>query len=278
MDPDILRLILLVLGILVVLGIYLWGRNRGKGGRRAAAGDGRLSRENEPVFSSLSSEDMEEMRTESEASTPPRIGLEPEQLQEIISDEREGGGGGADKAGGSAPDLASPTYGVQEDLFPAAERGTRADESEPHGDALPVKILQINVVSGKGRFNGQDILKIGDEIGLQPGELQILHRYAPGSRKVVFSAANLVEPGSFPLDSMEGFSTPGLTLFAQLPGPSDGMQVYSEMLDAARRLAESLGGGLQDETHSDLTKQTIEHTRAEILEHSRKLALARKRT
>ena len=172
----------------------------------------------------------------------------------------------------------SPASGVQEDLFPALEHGARAEPSDPRADALPVKILQINIVAGKGRFNGQDILKVVDEIGLQPGEMQILHRYAPGSRKVLFSAANLVEPGSFPLDSMEGFSTPGLTLFAKLPGPLDGMKVYSAMLDAARRLAESLGGGLQDETHSDLTKQTIEHTRAEILEHCRKLALARKKT
>ena len=90
--------------------------------------------------------------------------------------------------------------------------------------------------------------------------------------------ASLLEPGTFPLDAMAAFSTPGLTLFAQLPGPVEGLQVYSLMLNAARRLAESLGGGLQDETHSALTQQTIEHTRAEIREHSRKLALARKRS
>ncbi len=276
MDPDILRLFLLVLGILVVLGIYFWGRTRGKDGRRTGADEGRLSRENEPVFSTLSSEDMDDLRTETEASTPPRIDLELEQLQEIISDERAEDGD--DKGAVSSTDAASHTYGVQEDLFPVSEHGARADSPDGRGDALPVKILQINIVASKGRFSGHDILKVGDEIGLRPGEMQILHRYAPGSRKVLFSAANLVEPGSFPLDSMEGFSTPGLTLFAKLPGPLDGMKVYSAMLDAARRLAESLGGGLQDETHSDLTKQTIEHTRAEILEHCRKLALARKKT
>ena len=276
MDPDILRLILLALGILVLLGIYFWGRTRGKKGRRAEAGEGRLTRDNEPVFSSLSPEDMEEMRTESEASIPPRMETELEQLGEIVSDDHSEGA--ADKGSGSAPDLPSPAFGVQEDLFPVSEHGARADQPDLRADALPVKILQINVVAGTGRFNGRDILTVGGEIGLQPGEMQILHRYAPGSRRVLFSMANLLEPGSFPLDAMEEFSTPGLTLFARLPGPSDGTRVYADMLDAARRLAKSLGGGLQDETHSDLTKQTIEHTRAEILEHSRKVALARKRS
>lgn len=275
MDPDILRLILLVLGILVLLGIYLWGRTHAKTGRRAAVGGGRLTRDNEPVFGSLSSKDMEEMRIETETFEPPRMDLEPEQLGEILAGER---GGGADNSPDLSPDLADPAPGLQQDMFPASEDGARAEQSDSRGAALPVKILQINVVASNGRFGGQDIEKVVREIGLQGGEMQIFHRFAPGSKRVLFSMASLLEPGSFPLDSMAGFSTPGVALFAQLPGPLDGLKLYSEMLEAAGRLAESLGGGLRDETHSALTKQTIEHTRGEILEHSRKLALARKRS
>ncbi len=275
MDPDILRLILLVLGILVVLGIYLWGRTHGKTGRRAALGGGRLTRDNEPVFGSLSSKDMEEMRTEIETFEPPRMDLEPEQLGEILADEH---GGGGDNSPDLSPNLADPAPGLQQDMVPASEDSARAEQSDSRGAALPVKILQINVIASKGRFGGQDIEKVVREIGLQGGEMQIFHRFAPGSKRVLFSMASLLEPGYFPLDSMAGFSTPGLALFAQLPGPWDGLKVYSEMLDAARCLAESLGGDLQDETHSALTRQTIEHTRGEIREHSRKLALARKRS
>ena len=69
MDPDILRLILLVFGILVVLGIYFWGRSRAKDVRRTAPDEG-LSRDNEPVFSTLSSEDMDEMLPSPSASRP----------------------------------------------------------------------------------------------------------------------------------------------------------------------------------------------------------------
>ncbi len=276
MDPDILRLILLVLGILVLLGIYFWGRTHGKNGSRAAVGGGRLTRDNEPVFGSLSSQDIEEIRTETEAFESPRMDLELEQFGEMVADERSGID--VDAGPGLSPDLADPVPGVQQDVFPASEDRAWAAGTDSRGAALPVKILQIIVVASKGRFNGQDIVKAGREIGLQANEMQIFHRFAPGSNRVLFSMASLLEPGSFPMESMGGFSTPGLTLFTQLPGPVDGLKVYSEMLEAAGRLAESLGGGLRDETHSALTKQTIEHTRGEILEHSRKLALARKRS
>jgi len=74
---------------------------------------------------------------------------------------------------------------------------------------------------------------------------------------------------------MAAFSTPGLLLFTQLPGVRDGLEIYSDMLYAANELAGILGGVLQDETHSVLSKQTIQHTRDAIMEHRRKLRLAK---
>ena len=38
-----------------------------------------------------------------------------------------------------------------------------------------------------------------------------------------------------------------------------------------------LVGDLQDETHSALTKQTIEHLRERIMEHKRQIELARRK-
>lgn len=274
MDPDTLRLILLALGILVVLGIYLWGRSHAKSGSRAAIGGDPLTGDSEPDLGSLSTEDMEEMLTEAEVSEPPRMDMKLDQLGEILADERNRTDGGSDWS----RSLANATPELQQELFPATEDAAREAGKDSPGARLPVKILQINVVAGKGRFSGNDIVEVAREIDLQAGDMQIFHRSAPGSNRVLFSMASLLEPGSFPLDSMGGFATPGVTLFTQLPGPVDGLKVYSEMLEAAGRLAESLGGELRDETHSALTKQTIEHTRGEIREHSRKLALARRRS
>ncbi len=155
-------------------------------------------------------------------------------------------------------------------------RQQKAAAPEPQ---LPLKIIQINIVPQEGRFSGDDILCAVSDVNMEYGEWGIYHSYDPASEsdKPVFSLASMVEPGSFPIDRMEEFSTPGLTLFARLPGPKDGLTTFSELLFTAERLATLLEATLQDNSHSDLSKQTIEHMREEIQEYHRQLQLARSR-
>ena len=152
-------------------------------------------------------------------------------------------------------------------------------KKSPHEEALdlPTKIIQMNIVPHEGMFYGDDILYVAQEVGLEPGDMDIFHNYGddPDNQQAIFSMVSMVEPGAFPIDYMDDFSTPGLTLFAQLPGSKDGLTVYTEMLHAAEQLANHLEGELRDETHSALTKQTISHMREEIQEYHRQLSLAR---
>jgi len=76
---------------------------------------------------------------------------------------------------------------------------------------------------------------------------------------------------------MQDYETPGLTLFTQLPTNIDGMKVFDQMLSSAAIIAKQIYGELQDDSHSDLSRQTIEHTRQEIMEFERQLVLARAR-
>lgn len=139
---------------------------------------------------------------------------------------------------------------------------------------LPDLILQINIVSRSGEFSGEQILAAMDQVEMRAGEHNIYHRYDnQGKKKTLFSLASLVEPGSFPLKKMQTFSTPGLTLFTQLPGPRDGLLIYADMLYVAERLARLLDARLKDDSRSTLTKQTIEHTRGRIAEHKRQITL-----
>lgn len=143
---------------------------------------------------------------------------------------------------------------------------------------LPDLILQINIVARGEPFTGEQIQAAMEQVEMRAGEHDIFHRYdnraTKGKRpKVLFSLASLVEPGHFPLKKMADFSTPGLTLFAQLPGPRDGLLIYSDMLYVAERLVRLLDARLKDENRSTLTKQTIEHTRERIAEHKRQITL-----
>jgi cell division protein ZipA len=83
-------------------------------------------------------------------------------------------------------------------------------------------------------------------------------------KQVVFGLANMVNPGTFDLQHLDGFVTPGVSLFMQLPGPIEGLKAFNMMLDCARTLATALGLHVLDEHRSVLSPQTIDHMREEI--------------
>lgn len=125
----------------------------------------------------------------------------------------------------------------------------------------------MNVMAFKGEtFNGTHLLDILLKCGMRYGDMNIFHRYsdAKGEGALLFSMANMVKPGTFDLDTMDQFETPGVSLFMTLPLDADSMQSFDLMVDTARSIAEALDGELKDEQRSVMTRQTIEHCRQRI--------------
>jgi cell division protein ZipA len=126
-------------------------------------------------------------------------------------------------------------------------------------------------------FPGTFIMDAMSDAKLQYGDMQIFHYQetdSDGSR-TLFSAANIVEPGTFDPDAIENFSTPGLVLFLTLPGPFDAVRAFDAMVEAARSLANSLKGTVCDATRSVLTNQTIGHMREDIIDFQLRQRVAR---
>lgn len=153
------------------------------------------------------------------------------------------------------------------------------EEDEPHSatatqnnfsekqPAEPEEVLIINVMAHKGEmFNGADLLDIILQCGMRYGSMDIFHRHSDtkGEGALLFSMANMVKPGTFDLDAMDEFETPGVSLFMTLPINADSMQSFDLMADTARAIAETLGGELKDEQRSVMTRQTLEHCRERI--------------
>ncbi len=90
----------------------------------------------------------------------------------------------------------------------------------------------------------------------------------------VFTVASIVEPGTFDPAEVETATTPGVALIMQLPGPFDGVSAFEQMLAAAQGIAHRLGGQVLDGRRCDLTTQSIEHIREELLEYRRRARLA----
>jgi cell division protein ZipA len=143
---------------------------------------------------------------------------------------------------------------------------------EPALDQAPVEELVVmNVIAPSGRpFAGDELFASLRGLGLKFGDMNIFHRVDPGSKKVQFSVANIVEPGTFDMSDMETIRSPGLCFFLQLPGPENPLEAFETMLSVAHGVAAELKGELKDEQRSFMTPQTEEHYRQRILEFSRR--------
>ena len=129
------------------------------------------------------------------------------------------------------------------------------------------KILALRLAAAPQRIEGARLLEALEAESLQHGKYQIFHRLHGDG--ILFSAASMVEPGTFEPEKMGSMQFPGVTLFAQLPGPAPGMHALNELVACARKLQQTLGGTLQDDRGVPLTVHRIERMRQEVREFER---------
>ncbi len=277
MDATLLRIVLIILGAAFLAAIYLYETRRRK--RESAQAKRRVAPElREPGLSNQypeigdgqSDHDAASMHEEDDTW----VNWDEDDTEPLKDDMNYVAGLSAD----DEPDTELSLENDEEFALPEQQElfGFSAQEASPVD--VPKLIIQIIVKSKGAPFPGLEIHKGMLETGMIMGKLSIYQRLSGGdANHPQFNLASMVEPGVFPTKEKElaGFETPGLTLFTQLPVPGDSMAVFSDMLFTAERLATILGGELQDESHSVLSKQTIEHIRGQIMEHRRQVQLAR---
>jgi len=154
-----------------------------------------------------------------------------------------------------------------------AEEIAVGTENAEAGDGLsasgsPQKIVTVRIVAReKKSFPGDDLILSMRGIGLRHGKFGIFHRYdGSDEARTIFSAASLVEPGSFDLQNVKEQVIPGISLFLVLPGPVDSVEAFDMMMAAARTLTQSLDGELLDESGSSLSIQRERYLREEIIQ------------
>jgi cell division protein ZipA len=243
MDATTLRLILVVIGAVFLIGLYLWERQRAEdtsGARRVR-------------------------RPPSRRKEEPKLGP---------FDDGESSAYGRSYAGDEDEDTLS--YGAS-DAFDDAEELTPADDDyEDYGGEEPVAeagaaavdevLIQLYITSAGSAFSGEDILAAAERCKLRPGDMDIFHRTRGDvpDGEPLFSMANLVKPGIFPFDDMTEFASPGLAVFAQFRGEPSDLMVFDEMLDAARIMAELLGGDIRGPRREPLRDADAKALRARV--------------
>ena len=181
--------------------------------------------------------------------------------------ERSAGGRKPPEGRRVAPTLADH----RDDDESAPETGVDAPQAEADDEhpGAPQKIITLRLVARDGgAFPGDELILGMRGIGLRHGKFGIFHRIdGDDDSRTIFSAASLVEPGSFDIANIRDQELPGISLFLVLPGPIDSIEAFDMMMEAARALAQALDGELLDESGSTLSIQRERYLREEIIQY-----------
>ena len=224
-----LRWILLLAGVIVILAVYLVSYYQGRRQQPAR----RRSLHTPPVLDAA-------VRDTDELDFTSDMDAELEQLGQIIS---------------------ADTPAVEEVVVEMP-----AEKPEPVAAAERVFTLFVEAPRGVP-FRGPILFGALAAAKLEFGDMQIFHRIEMlnGQEKILFSVANIREPGIFDLSAMEDFTSEGVVLFMQVPGSVDDVRAFDAMVESARILADNLDSRVCDATHSPLTNQAISHMREEVI-------------
>jgi cell division protein ZipA len=153
----------------------------------------------------------------------------------------------------------------QQDIQPK-EADTQAQSSSSDSQAAPqpqnVLVLHLMAASGL-MINGQALLDAVLAVGFRFGGRKIFDRHinSDGSGEILFSLANVANPGTFDLNTIAELNTPGVTLFMDLEGIEDPVSAFDIMIESVDSLVTELSLNVLDESRSSMTKQTIDHYR-----------------
>lgn len=140
-----------------------------------------------------------------------------------------------------------------------------SDATSAQAQPVEAAILVVNVESSDRPVAGNDLVNAVTDAGMRYGDMQIFHHHGLAGRdsqKPVFSLANLYEPGTFDIQRMDMFSTRGVTLFMQLPvAHLDGEVACELFLNTAERIANRLECRLLNQSHQTLGAHDLEEMR-----------------
>jgi len=241
MDSFTFRTILIVVGILIIVGIFLFGspdRKRKPRASRKRAHAQRVRRE--PALDKERRESHEPGEGDDDRQAELAIGLPDD-------------------------DGAGPAAHGEKRIEPRLDSKPKAPPAP-----MPDKIITVFLQARDNhKITGIELLEASLKSGLVFGDHGIFHRIHEEDVEPIFSMANLTKPGTFDKSAWNTMETRGVTMFMTLPGPRNALDAWDSMLATSRRLAELLHAALLADQHEVFTRQRSLQIKEELREYER---------
>ncbi len=161
-------------------------------------------------------------------------------------------------------------------LKPADEQNLQQVANDIPTNFQPSSLLTLHVMPQEGQqFFGYDLLQALLSAKFRFGKMSIFHRHesANGDGKILFSVAQVTEPGSFSMAGIGSCQCAGLVLFMQLLGPEHNLEALDTFIHTAQQLADSLDGILMEKRCKVFTTDAKKHFIASIQHHLDKMSV-----
>ncbi|ARP38919.1 cell division protein ZipA [Vibrio syngnathi] len=147
------------------------------------------------------------------------------------------------------------------------DEAAKLDDKNSSDEDLGLDVIVLNVhCAGEIPFVGTELFRSMENNGLAYGEMSIYHCFAQASDepKVIFSVANMMQPGTLEHDDPADFTTKGISFFMTLPCYGQADQNFNVMLSAAQKIADDMGGNVLDESRNLMTPNRLSDYRKQI--------------
>lgn len=220
MEENSLRLVLLIMGVVILIGIYLYDVFKKKRNKKT---------------------DSVEMRSGHSERVEPVFLTEPSLVED-----------------GVLPSISSPKLEPRMESEETLETMAQSQEDVPVASESPVIQLMVLPKAG-GVLSGTGLLNAFTQLNLEFGDMGIFHCYErqSGVEVQLFHVANILEPGTFPVGSMTDFESTGVVLFFQVTDSIDSEETFERMLNVAQQLSQVLDAVLTDSARNELTIDKI---------------------
>lgn len=226
MDKELLRAVIILIGLLVMIGMVLWH-----------------------FLKSLRDNRVEDYGDDEAYEDRPYQVDEDDDEFDIVP--------GKDFVDGDAildDDSIRPSPRFDDDFASANKSAPKA------GIELP-QLIEFSVVArSEEGFNGEALFDALEKQGLVYGDVKVFERL-DANRMVDFTVASMIKPGTFPEYGLDEYYCPGIVFYLQPRELENPLVVFDDFMDTIDSLADELDGSVLDNQKRPLTADTVEHFR-----------------